>query len=183
MPKARRSKSTLKASLASLQIRIRDNEKSKSDLNTRTTRHSRPVSSSTPNPRPTIPFQPYHKILLIGEGNFSFAKALLLHPSLRDLPPSNITATTFDSETICLEKYPDSTIFIDFLRDKGVKVLFNVDATCLERSGELKGTLWDRVVWNFPHAGQHPFDLVICGDSGSLLKNICFRQRDFRSRS
>ena len=106
--------------------------------------------------RITIPFRPIDKILLIGEGDFSFARALL-HDApleLEYLPPKNITATAYDSEEACYEKYPNAKDIINLLRQKGVEVLFGVDGTRLERVGALKGRRWDRVVWNFPHAGQ-----------------------------
>jgi 25S rRNA (uracil2634-N3)-methyltransferase len=102
-----------------------------------------------------VPFRATDKILLIGEGNFSFARALVhdAPPSLEYLPPSNVTATAYDSEQVCYEKYPEAEGIVGFLKEKGVEVLFEVDATRLERVGSLKGRRWDRVVWNFPHAG------------------------------
>ena len=36
----------------------------------------------------------------------------------------------------------------------GAAVLFGVDATRLDRCAALRGRLFDRVVWNFPHAGE-----------------------------
>ncbi|KAF8750478.1 hypothetical protein RHS01_09251 [Rhizoctonia solani] len=77
----------------------------------------------------TVPFVPTDRILLIGEGNFSFAHSLLDHPSIPSLPPVNITATAYDSESDCLAKYPDAQAHIAALRK------------------------WDKVVWNFPHVG------------------------------
>lgn len=105
---------------------------------------------------PTIPFRPTDKILLIGEGNFSFARALVFDaPStLESLPPNNITATAYDSEAECYEKYPDAHEIVRVLKEKGVQVLFGVDGTRLQRVAALKGQQWDRVVFNFPHAGE-----------------------------
>ncbi|KAG8723486.1 hypothetical protein FRC09_003150 [Ceratobasidium sp. 395] len=103
--------------------------------------------------RYTIPFCAEDMILLVGEGNFSFAHSLLDHPSIPHLPPSNITATAYDSEPECLSKYPDATAHISALRTAGVTVLFNVDATHLEKTFK-KGQKWDKVVWNFPHVGM-----------------------------
>ncbi|KAE9407786.1 hypothetical protein BT96DRAFT_986421 [Gymnopus androsaceus JB14] len=92
--------------------------------------------------RPTIPFQPTDTILLIGEGDFSFARALA-RPSasrtelahLAHLPPKNITATAYDSEESCYSKYPDAE-------------------EILERVSKFKGRKWSKIVWNFPHAGK-----------------------------
>ncbi|KAF5368540.1 hypothetical protein D9758_002477 [Tetrapyrgos nigripes] len=110
--------------------------------------------------RPTIPFRPTDTILLIGEGNFSFTRALVLHPpasvnsGLDHLPPRNVTATAFDSEEECYEKYPGAEEIVRGLKEKGVEVRFGVDATKLERVSGFKGRKWDRIVWNFPHAGK-----------------------------
>ncbi|TFK42031.1 hypothetical protein BDQ12DRAFT_624905 [Crucibulum laeve] len=106
--------------------------------------------------RPTIPFKPTDRILLIGEGNFSFARSLVEDTPLilQSLPPKNITATAYDSEAECYEKYPGTQEIVSLLKEKGVEVLFSVDGTCLEKHASLKGKKWDRIVWNFPHAGK-----------------------------
>lgn len=106
--------------------------------------------------RPTIPFKPSDKILLIGEGNFSFARSLIRDAPapLQDLPPSNVTATSYDSEEGCYLKYPESQEIVSFLRSQGVEVIFDVDATRLEKHPRLKGRKWDRISFNFPHAGM-----------------------------
>jgi 25S rRNA (uracil2634-N3)-methyltransferase len=109
------------------------------------------------NQRPTIPFQPTDKILLIGEGNFSFARALVIDPppTLGDLPPKNITATAYDTEAECYHKYPEAEEIARVVRDAGVEVVFGVDATKLEKISGFRGRKWDRIVWNFPHAGVY----------------------------
>jgi len=101
----------------------------------------------------TNPFKASDRILLIGEGNFSFALALLRHP-LDHLPPANIVATTLDAEEECYTKYPDAEENVRELREKGARVLFGVDATRLDKTSVLKGKVFDRIVWNFPHAGK-----------------------------
>ncbi|TFK26742.1 hypothetical protein FA15DRAFT_702497 [Coprinopsis marcescibilis] len=114
-------------------------------------------ASSSATRKPTIPFSPNDRILLIGEGNFSFARALVLNPpseELDSLPPQNVTATAYDSEEVCYEKYDDAREIVKELREGGVQILFGVDATRLNREAALKGKEWDRIVWNFPHAGK-----------------------------
>ncbi|KIM47698.1 hypothetical protein M413DRAFT_15831 [Hebeloma cylindrosporum] len=113
-------------------------------------------ANTAPLRRPTIPFRPTDKILLIGEGNFSFARALVESPpaDLRFLPPTNVTATAYDTEKECCEKYPEAGPIISFLRTKGVEVIFGVDGTRLEKHHALKGRKWNRICWNFPHAGK-----------------------------
>ena len=105
--------------------------------------------------------QETNRILLIGEGNFSFARALILHSSLRHLPAVNLTATAYDSEEECFEKYPEAREIVQGLKERGVEVLFNVDATALEKCKALKGRRWNRVAWNFPHAGEWTADIVM----------------------
>ncbi|KAF5384885.1 hypothetical protein D9615_001104 [Tricholomella constricta] len=114
-------------------------------------------AAPAPPPRQTtIPFRPTDKILLVGEGNFSFARALVCvpPPGLQGFPPRNLTATAYDKEEECYEKYADAREIVADLRERGVEVLFGVDASRLEKTAKLKGRRWDRVVWNFPHAGK-----------------------------
>jgi len=116
-------------------------------------------AKGTPVPttaKPVVPFKPTDKILLVGEGNFSFARALTIDPppELVDLPPRNVTATAYDTEEECYAKYADAEGIVKELRAKGVNVLFGVDATKLGKVNGVKGQVWDRIVFNFPHAGE-----------------------------
>ena len=111
--------------------------------------------ATRPPRRPTTPFKSTDSVLLIGEGNFSFARALIQSPALElGLLPNNITATAYDSEQECYGKYPEARLIVSNLRSSGMEILFSVDGTCLEKNSSLKGRRWDRVVWNFPHAGE-----------------------------
>ncbi|KAL1951203.1 hypothetical protein VTO73DRAFT_352 [Trametes versicolor] len=154
-------KGSLKAALASQQTRLKKKKevehaaqheeriKAVVQAKAKTQRSAAPL-------RPTIPFTATDNILLIGEGNFSFARALALHPppELEFLPASNIIATAYDSEEECYAKYPEAKEIVGALREKGVIVLFRVDATKLEKVSVLKERTFDRIVWNFPHAGK-----------------------------
>lgn len=108
----------------------------------------------------TVPFSPTDLILLVGEGNFSFARALVCDPpeSLEFLPANNVVATAYDSEAECFEKYPEAAAIVDELRVKGADVIFGVDGTKLEKHAALKGRLFDKIVFNFPHAGEFVFE-------------------------
>ncbi|KAK2882593.1 hypothetical protein FQN49_000205 [Arthroderma sp. PD_2] len=53
--------------------------------------------------KPQIPFLPSDRILLIGEGDFSFALSLATHHKCR----KRLMATSYDSEEKILEKYPN----------------------------------------------------------------------------
>lgn len=103
-----------------------------------------------------IPFKATDRILLVGEGNFSFTRALISEPptALQYLPPSNVVATAYDTEAECFEKYPEARSIVNELRAKGVEILFGVDATKLESSSFLRNHKFDKIVWNFPHAGR-----------------------------
>ena len=107
-------------------------------------------------PPAIIPLKATDRILLIGEGNFSFTRSLVIDPptALQYLPPANITATAYDSEEECYEKYPGSQEVVQSLREKNVEVIFSVDATRLEKHATLKTRRYDKIVWNFPHAGK-----------------------------
>lgn len=156
---AKGKKSSLKSTLQSQQSRLQKKKKAQQAAQA-AEQNSKKISQSkgkgkAPTPRITIPFNPTDRILLIGEGNFSFARALILDPpsSLDKLPTVNITATAYDSEEDCYTKYPGTEVIVKSLRDKGVELIFEVDATRLEKIPVLKGRRWDRIVWNFPHAG------------------------------
>jgi len=170
-----KSTKNLKAALKSQQSRLKANQKllhaaqvAEHKIRTQGQRSTTKNTSSTasglkgkakqtvrPLRWPTIPFKSTDSILLIGEGNFSFARALIQSPAVElCLPPNNITATAYDSERECYEKYPEAKLIVSDLRSTGMEVLFSVDGTCLEKNSSLKGRRWDRVVWNFPHAGE-----------------------------
>ncbi|KAL8739328.1 MAG: hypothetical protein Q9181_000059 [Wetmoreana brouardii] len=110
---------------------------------------------------PTVPFEPTDRILLVGEGDFSFAHSLYTNHNC-----CSLLATCYDSVSVLKEKYPQSTTYIQELEaaakddeDVDVKVLYGVDATKLGRSGaggggkEVRSGGFDRVVFNFPHVG------------------------------
>ena len=149
---------SLKKSLASTQARLKKKKQAEDATAHQQAKVTGKGTARVKKPRrSTIPFTASDRILLIGEGNFSFAVALSQHPPppLEHLPPSNITATAFDTEEECHTKYPDAEQNIRLLREKGFRVLFGVDATRLEKTSALKGKLFDRIVWNFPHAGEY----------------------------
>jgi len=60
--------------------------------------------------KPTIPFAPRDDVLLVGEGDFSYARALLKHHRLR-----NLCATTFESREGLLAKHPQAAGFVEKL--------------------------------------------------------------------
>jgi 25S rRNA (uracil2634-N3)-methyltransferase len=78
------------------------------------------VNSSTTS---LIPFKPTDRVLLLGEGDFSFSRSLVRHHGIHHL-----TATSYDSEASVVEKYPQVRENVGFLRSQGVVVAHGVDA-------------------------------------------------------
>ncbi|KAF9346662.1 hypothetical protein BGX26_001827 [Mortierella sp. AD094] len=99
---------------------------------------------------PPPPYYDYDTILLVGEANFSFAKCVALEILNRG---DTITATTLDSFTTMSEKYEDAQQNVKDLEDAGATVLFDVDATKLNKIKSFKGKRFSKIVFNFPHAG------------------------------
>eukprot|EP00122_Pirum_gemmata_P001530 Pgem_evm1s1376 len=120
------------------------------------------------------PYKSSNRILLVGEGNFSFAKMLSI-----SLGPANITATCFDSYSEVCNKYESSESTIKSLRNMGVLVQTSIDATKLKSALQenvhrlsskpdlkhlkrLQQPLnFDRIVFNFPHIGGSTDDDIV----------------------
>lgn len=157
-----KGKKGLKASLSSQQSRLKKKKEAVQAAELADRKGKKPgavIKRKTAAKPAYIPFTTTNRILLVGEGNFSFTAALVVDPppALQYLPASNITATAYDSEEECYSKYPESQNIVSQLREKGVGVVFGVDATKLEKCGPLKGQKYDKIVWNFPHAGKTAF--------------------------
>ncbi|KAI5292644.1 hypothetical protein KEM52_006172 [Ascosphaera acerosa] len=60
------------------------------------------------NQLPVIPFRKSDRILLVGEGDFSFARSLIRHHGCE-----RVLATCFDSEQTLHEKYPQAGPIVD----------------------------------------------------------------------
>ncbi|KAK9468547.1 hypothetical protein V1512DRAFT_203456 [Lipomyces arxii] len=132
-------------------------------------------------------------ILLVGEGDLSFTKALIQPP--HSCPPERITATVYDSKELLLSKYPDTAsdnlIYLneytvtstnkaedttdDEIDDNEnqqqnekvpVKVLFNVDGTNLTKTKYIRKHKVDKCIFNFPHTGSG-----ITDQDRNVLKN------------
>lgn len=102
------------------------------------------------------PFEKNDTVLLIGEGNFSFARALLSAP--RCHPPQLVLATSYDTEDECYQKYPDARENVAEIRKiagphANRVVAFGVDAGALERCPLVRQGEWSKVWFGFPHVG------------------------------
>lgn len=90
------------------------------------------------------------QLLLVGEGDFSLSVSLL--SSLTRNLWGNITSTSFESDVTIL-KHKSAIDNIQLLRQQGVNVFLNTDATNLLNHEEVKKKKYCRIVFNFPHAG------------------------------
>uniref|UniRef100_M4B1H7 FDX-ACB domain-containing protein n=1 Tax=Hyaloperonospora arabidopsidis (strain Emoy2) TaxID=559515 RepID=M4B1H7_HYAAE len=105
------------------------------------------------------PLQRGAQVLVVGDGNFSYSRALLRAQSTRaGASEIIVTATSLDTKHQLLEMYPNSRRILAELRDGGVQVRHGVDATKLPSyfiQNSADPVKFDRIVFNFPHyAGQ-----------------------------
>lgn len=89
------------------------------------------------------------KILLVGEGDFSFALCLA-----RAFGTAyNMVATSLDSLEMLGKKYSNGVENVRELEERGCIVLHGVDATKMSQHYFLSTQRFDRVIYNFPHVG------------------------------
>jgi 25S rRNA (uracil2634-N3)-methyltransferase len=135
----------------------------------------KPAKTLQTNQRPKIPFGKHDSILLIGEGDFSFALSLV-----QKYRPKSVTATCYDDELTLLEKYPNVKATLSMLRgseasdfdgfsppatptetlkparETHTAVMFGIDATKLHtahRKQLRQQGPFTKIVFNFPHTG------------------------------
>lgn len=100
---------------------------------------------------PTIPFSPEDSILLVGEGDLSFSRALVEHHYCE-----NVTATVLEKDLEELTaKYPHVKENVDLIEAEGSKVAYGVDAKKMapwaKKSGKDSVGIMDRIsVYLFP---------------------------------
>lgn len=109
------------------------------------------------------PFSKDDTVLLVGEGDFSYTRALLSPPYSH--PANRIVTTSFDAEKSCMEKYPTAAENIAFIRSLATQagaddpVRFGVDAGDLGKDKMIKkwheqSGGFNKIYFGFPHVGQ-----------------------------
>ncbi|CAI5746651.1 unnamed protein product [Peronospora destructor] len=107
------------------------------------------TSSSNPNPKNLGPFSDRQRILVVGDGDFSFSLSLAVF-----LGGRNVVATCYDSKLELKEKYSSALLNCDALETAGAQVHFDVNATCLKKEKWLNvAQPFHAIVFNFPHLG------------------------------
>ncbi|KAG4214074.1 hypothetical protein ERO13_A01G098900v2 [Gossypium hirsutum] len=90
-----------------------------------------------------------HQILLVGEGDFSFSLSL----ANAFATASNICASSLDSYDTLMKKYKNAISNLENLEKLGACLLHEVDATKMKHHTDLANRKFDRIIFNFPHAG------------------------------
>ncbi|XP_072094660.1 ferredoxin-fold anticodon-binding domain-containing protein 1 [Mobula birostris] len=93
--------------------------------------------------------RPSSSVLLVGEGNFSFAASLCDCVS----SDTRIVATCYESEEAAT-RHERAVGNIDYLLEKGAEVYFLVDCTDLQGCPSLRSRRFDKIIFNFPHCGR-----------------------------
>ncbi|XP_057440768.1 uncharacterized protein At4g26485-like [Lotus japonicus] len=94
-------------------------------------------------------YSSHHKILLVGEGDFSFA--LCLAKAFGSA--SNMVATSLNSEGFLIVEYSRASANLKELEDLGCTIIHEVNAKSMNTHPLLEMKLFDRIIFNFPHAG------------------------------
>ena len=90
------------------------------------------------------------KVLLLGEGNFSYAAAFCRRHAGSDV---RVIASSLESSSDARSLWGAGPALDELAELPGVDVLHGVDATALELS-DLRGEAFDAVAFTFPHSGK-----------------------------
>ncbi|KAK8937613.1 hypothetical protein KSP40_PGU013436 [Platanthera guangdongensis] len=90
-----------------------------------------------------------HLILLVGDGDFSFSLSLANTFG----SAINIIATSLDSKAKLFKRYQNARKNLRRLEQMGATIIHEVDARQMRVHPILRRRKFDRIVYNFPHAG------------------------------
>eukprot|EP00928_Gymnodinium_smaydae_P072596 TRINITY_DN55934_c0_g1_i1.p1 TRINITY_DN55934_c0_g1~~TRINITY_DN55934_c0_g1_i1.p1 ORF type:complete len:303 (-),score=50.53 TRINITY_DN55934_c0_g1_i1:148-1056(-) len=93
-------------------------------------------------------------ILLVGDGDFSFASALLARLGT----DAYIVATALDDSKSLRKKYPNARANIQRLEAAGMQVMYGIDCRRLHETEDFQGA-FTKIVFNFPHLGTDGADI------------------------
>ncbi|KAK4715040.1 hypothetical protein R3W88_020947 [Solanum pinnatisectum] len=96
-------------------------------------------------------YSSYHQILLVGDGDFSFSLCLAQVFG----SAANIVASSLQSYDDVIKMYKNGKSNLEKLKSLGGTVLHGVDATKIQLHTDLSNRKFDRIIYNFPHAGFH----------------------------
>ncbi|KAL2495933.1 uncharacterized protein Fot_39690 [Forsythia ovata] len=94
-------------------------------------------------------YNSYHRILLVGEGDFSLSASLAVAFGFAFF----MIATSLNSREFLKKNYKHAMSNIEKLRSRGCIVMHEIDATKIANHHFLGGKTFDRVIFNFPFAG------------------------------
>ena len=112
-----------------------------------------PVHVWSDGKRTLLPMRPDSTVLVVGDGDFSYSRALSSLLSNN----AQIVATVYDDEAECHKKYPQAAENVAALRlaPNVHSVLFRVDGGRLEAlPGDVRQCPFTRIVFNYPHTGS-----------------------------
>ncbi|KAL8469618.1 hypothetical protein ACS0TY_032464 [Phlomoides rotata] len=90
-----------------------------------------------------------HRILVVGDGDFSFSTCLAAAFGWA----SNMIATSLDSQAFLVKNYHNALSNLVELGIRKCRVMHEIDATKMCNHPYLVGIKFDRIVFNFPFAG------------------------------
>ncbi|WJX27378.1 25S rRNA (uracil(2634)-N(3))-methyltransferase [Trifolium repens] len=118
-------------------------------LNTDTDEEQEQEPSSNTTEKWKKHYSSKHKILFVGEGDFSFSLSLAKAFG----SAHNLVATSLDSQEKIEKKYSNGISNARELEERGCIVLYDVDVKVMSQHFFLKTQRFDRIVYNFPHVG------------------------------
>lgn len=135
---------------------VQNNKSTKLSVKTPTKKQNQKTQS-----KGLVPFDIDSTLLLVGEGDFSFARSIVAEGLLS---PENLVATSYDSLDELKSKYPEVEQNLEFLEKENVKVFHDIDGTKLVETLNLArksptklfsgNKQLTSIMFNFPHTGR-----------------------------